>query len=522
MGVRIKLDIIPAKIDADEWESVYEETLLLLQEYDFMDKIVDKEEYDYKWIYTTRSKERQFSSYDDRLGWHTFGDMTTMKRAENFILLRDLSYYDRFRKETNCDDVLIARINWQSQMSEEIQDLTVGNINVFDAKTQGYPYHMYVLAIACLIESRFPQYAYVSGDVTKAQMQKAIEWANSILKKPVNLTERANNDKLLKRLEAQLEVEYSKLQAFFDLTINQEDKELGDFIKNHFSTAAVKKYYTARMKSYELGQIGFGNYLKNYLKLDLDLEMLCNLCILDEDGCNYDAASFVERVLKFINKNEKTKEDGINLDINDADSEAPETVDSLFGKSFLKMSGLSNSVKIDITLEEAKEIFKKNLNHLCDPEKIYNEVLSSDDEVEINNEVLEMMEKVKDETQKQEYDIEDLDDLMLWEPGETIHPGVEKILAKIKDFVENSVSEGDMRFDDHSKLDRMRLLMQNNKYFYLSKNTWEFIEKNIDRQYIYDRVMALFTIKATNESINKTCKAILNNLDLFNYLWESK
>ena len=520
MGVRITLDIIPEEIDDDEWESVYEETLLLLQEYDFMDEIVDEEKYDYKWSYTTRSKEREFASYDNRLGWYTFGDMTTMKSAEDFMLLRDLSYYDRFREESDCDDILISRINWQSQMSEEIQNLTVGKINVFDAKTQGYPYHMYILAIACLIESRFPQYAYVNGDVTKAQMKKSIEWVNSILKKPVNLTERANNEKLLKRLEKQLEGEYSKLQAFFDLTINQEDKELGDFVRNHFTTAAVRKYYTAKMNSYEIGQIGFGNYLENYLELGFDLEMLCDICILDDDGCKYDAAAFVERVFKFINKNEKTKDGGVNLDINDADSEAPETIDSLFGKTFLKMSGLSNSVKIDISSEEAKEVFKKKLHHLCNLEEIYNEVVSSDDEVEINNEMLEMMEEMKNESQKQEYDIEDLDGLMLWEPGETIHPKVEKILTKIKDFVEDSVSKHDMIFEDYSKLDRMRLLMQNNRYFYLSKNTWEFIEKNIDKQYIYDRVLGLFTIKATNESINKTCKAILNNLELFNYLWE--
>ena len=42
MGVMIELDIVPEKIDAAEWERVYEETLILLNEYSFMDKIVDK------------------------------------------------------------------------------------------------------------------------------------------------------------------------------------------------------------------------------------------------------------------------------------------------------------------------------------------------------------------------------------------------------------------------------------------------------------------------------------------------
>ncbi|MCK8824104.1 hypothetical protein [Fuchsiella alkaliacetigena] len=521
MGVMIKLDIVPEKIDAAEWESVYEETLILLNEYSFMDKIVDKEKYNYKWIYTQQSKERELVS--GRLGWYTFGDMIRMKNAENFMLIRDLSYYEDFTKEANCDEVLISLINWQSQMTEEIQSLTVNTRSVFNSKTQGYPYHMYILAIACLIESRFPKYACVSGDVTKAQMQKAIEWANSILEKPIEISERANNEKLLQRLTAYLTDQYSQLSAFLYLTINQKNKELGDFITNHFSQAAIKRYYSEWSKRYKVTQVGFSNSLEEYLKLGFDLEMLCNICILDEDSCNYDPTAFIKKVLKFVDKNERTTQDGIDVGINSPDSAAPETVPSLFGKIFLQMSGLSSHVEIDTTVEELKEVFKRKLGHLCDVEEIFEEVLSVDAEAEaeINNQILELLaERGEEQSKKQEYDIEEVEELILWEPGQTIWPEIEEFLEKIKETIEEIVAESEVDFADYSKSEKMRLLMEYNKYFYLSKNTWDFIEASLDNEYIYSRVLALLRIKADNKTTNRACKSILNNLDLFNYLWE--
>lgn len=37
------------------------------------------------------------------------------------------------------------------------------------AKTQGEPYHMYLLAIACLMEDRLGEKAFIYGDITQGQ-----------------------------------------------------------------------------------------------------------------------------------------------------------------------------------------------------------------------------------------------------------------------------------------------------------------------------------------------------------------
>ena len=47
--------------------------------------------------------------------------------------------------------------------------------SLWDAKTQGEPYHMYLLAIACLIEDRLGDKAFVRGDITLGQGRKTVD-----------------------------------------------------------------------------------------------------------------------------------------------------------------------------------------------------------------------------------------------------------------------------------------------------------------------------------------------------------
>jgi len=236
MGVYIRLSIIPDAINIDAWERVYEESLELINAYLFLDRIVDTEIYGCNWVYTDRTKERPLEGYDGLLGWYTFGDCVTHNYAEAFSLLRDLDYYRKIQKrrcehvnandrggdgdcyKSICNEILCSLYNWSgNDMNNRI---TTNVTDIFDSKTQGYPYHQYILAIACLIESRFPKYAAVHGDISKGQMQSAIDWANGILKKPIQITDRADNERLLKRIKDVINDEYYVLEAFMGLTVN--------------------------------------------------------------------------------------------------------------------------------------------------------------------------------------------------------------------------------------------------------------------------------------------------------------
>lgn len=53
------------------------------------------------------------------------------------------------------------------------------------SKTQGLDYHIPLLAIGCLLETRFPDAVAVSGDITLSQCRKAVDWANQFLSKSI-------------------------------------------------------------------------------------------------------------------------------------------------------------------------------------------------------------------------------------------------------------------------------------------------------------------------------------------------
>ena len=88
--------------------------------------------------------------------------------------------------------------------TESVKDLEIAYGHIFDAKTQGYDYHNYILAIALLIESRFPLQAVVHGEISKGQMRKAAEWANTLLEHPIRVSDRAEDEKLYQRLKREI------------------------------------------------------------------------------------------------------------------------------------------------------------------------------------------------------------------------------------------------------------------------------------------------------------------------------
>lgn len=81
------------------------------------------------------------------------------------------------------------------------EDAQFGQIyNVWGNKTQGEPYHIYLLAIVCLIESRLGNKAFVYGDITRAQCKRAVEFANIHLKEPIDIPARCDKERFWKRV----------------------------------------------------------------------------------------------------------------------------------------------------------------------------------------------------------------------------------------------------------------------------------------------------------------------------------
>jgi len=528
MGVMIFLDIMPNHIEDAEWEKVYEETLELIHAYPFLDSVFDDATYDCNWKYTVRTKERAIRFADNQLGWHAFGDEESLRIAESFSLVRNLEYY---RKETrqngNCDDILFSRIYTYPGINEQLKSFTVDKVSVFDSKTQGEPFHIPMLAIACLIESRFPKHAIVSGDISIVQMKHAIDWANSILKQPISLTERTDNEKLLQRVKTGVKDDVAALEAFMSLQMQEHSFELGTLIRSEFSPEEITAYYIAHFRDYQVGTIGFSTQLSNYFSLGFHIADACKICVLIPNGCNYDAEKFAKAVLSLgWEKNTENMNDLLSPRINSPDSAQPETVNSMFGKMMIQMTGFRESVKSNLSYEEVTATLRKYLGDLCDIDSLLDQKTNKKEiDTDLNDALFEKLYKEMEDAREahqvemEQYTITDIDELIVWKIGHTIHPALESSLAKVKEFIEQMVKNNKVffaEFQEKSAGDKMRTIIQYNEDFYIHKKVWDDLSNNIHDPLFTNKMIGLMRIDASGLNFNKLCKALANNRDLFN------
>ncbi len=168
---------------------------------------------------------------DHQKGWHLIGDYPTMQTAESFILHRNIENYRNSNStKQGCPDILAKLINEEVFYQDKERQIPVDSVTVFDGKTQGFPHHNNLLGSACLFESRFPEHVVVRGNITIGQMNKAVKWANTVLQRLIQITEWADNEALVKRINKIVKDEQSTLQAFMSLNLQVEDFKLGEMV----------------------------------------------------------------------------------------------------------------------------------------------------------------------------------------------------------------------------------------------------------------------------------------------------
>ncbi len=443
--------------------------------------------------------------------------------AESFVFVKNLQYYREYcGRGGNCDDILFSSIYDYHGINEHLERLKVDKVSVFDAKTQGEPFHIPLLAIACLIESRLPQHAMVYGDLSIGQMETAVKWANSILKKPIELTERADNKKLLMRIKQVLKDEAAALEALMNLTMREQDMELGKLVRMHFSSETIAAYYLSQFKKHKIGTYGFSTVLSNYLNQGFRLEDACELCVLDLDGCNINAQKFAKSVLSMQwATNEKNPVDLIPTKINAPDSNEPETVNSMLGKTLLQMAGFREEIKSNLSFEEVVRILHDQLGHLCNIDLLADEVNEKDRDLTTLLEDFHAKfdkDSEDEEVSRVHYTITAVEELISWKHGDTIHPSLEKGIIMVKEFVENLLERDKEFFDSFQNMiekDKMRKLIQFNRFFYIHKRVWDEVAMNLNDSGRMNKLLGVLSIQADEININKLCKYLVNNQALF-------
>lgn len=505
MGVYISLDIMPNCINQYEWEKVFDETLQLIQSYPFSTYKVEQLE-DYQRIVLERTKEEVLKkSFHKERYWKINGDLESMKTGESFSLSSDLDNYRKRREETDIKDILLCYLDSDNRLSE-----------VFRSKTQGLPYHIPLLAIASLIESRFPNYACVYGDITKEQAQKAVNWANTILEEPIQIPVRVDPPRLLERLQEFNEDE-NKLEAIVDLTIGNKE-EVFDIVGKYFSTEVIKKYFIKELKTYESpNQLGAKIDIIRSINTGLPFEDIVEICCIDENGPKFLIEKFIKAVSStwvMIEPEIRTKMSLLNKS-----PEIPDTVESQFGSIFLDREFLGRRTKCYIPKETIQHVLISKFNDNINLEKLIDEEYQKMKKM-IEVKGTQLQEIVEEPSTEPENLIISIDGLLYWDDTKVISDHVMQVLEILKNTIQELKTDKDSQLmqlignlEKNQLIKLISQITEKQHNLILTRNSWDWIENKSNDDLL--RTVIMLGTLANEKSVRNLYKALLENESLF-------
>ena len=541
MGISICLSISKS-VTREEWERVYEETLTLVDAF----PLAERRKVPVRGIETiclVRSREREITyGWHNELvktGWIVDGHYDYLRVAEEYSLLRNLVIDERYEYEADAPDAIMGSFpgyldyNWDDPQCTHAYDL-------WGAKTQGEPHHLYLLAIACLVEARLGSKAFVYGDITRGQCRRAVKIANSILEKKITEPDRCGAERLLKRLDKLPVSEKEKMAAAVCYYLGEKDADFGAALRANYPEEVCDAYWKERFTYRPVGTLGFSMILQEYLRLGFGLEKLCGYVpFRDEEGeLHYE--EFLKEIMDAgLHLKQKDCRDILRQD---PEEEHPGDVSTQFARAFF--AGARNR-KVDryIPAGEIRAVLKRQIGGYCDVDGFMDDYLAkeaarpemknpremSDDEFRqafsadasaVFQEVMEQRQKDLQEAYAQ-YDVSDSEDLLYYEKGDTVHPKLleqtEKYYAFYKDVAKES------RFAELMALtpeERCHWLVEKNTNILIRDKGWEKIFNDIvEHEDSFARYYPMMRVKIETETVLNVVRAIVLNDDIYR-MWD--
>ena len=500
MGVFLHLSISPHQISAEDWKSVYAETLNLLEKFPFLD--VESNENGYLYAQPSAHREDIIGRY---AGWRVCGDMISGDTTEYFYLVDDIEYY----RENGG--------------------------GVWCGKTQGAPAHIPLLAIACLICHRFPDSTKVSGDISASQCRRAVGWANHYLEVPIDVPIDAEFERLLTALYADGVDDEALLDSFFERTLQACTAEMGAFLKERLASSLLESYYKKELieawKHDEVRLVWLMECVEEYLELQLDFHTLCCLILDPSEGIGLEPRVFMEKLLTrnlHVPVEERghcdTKRSHVSRDDGGVD-----TVQSLLEMALAAfMRARKPNVNAYLPLEQICAGFESALgsgDYMSMAQELLQDrqnamghdlqnLLSSgaDGYVEQSSEVCEK----SDETDT--YEISTMRETILYREGDTIAPHIHgKLLSFMRQLRELCNDEFMDDFLNMSEEERKRWFYEHYKILIPKEIEDMFFSRIMDNDYIR-RYVVLYGVRV-DLRIEAEVRALLWNPELLDSYW---
>lgn len=540
MGIFIGL-AISHSVTKDEWRNVYEETLKLVEVFPLAEKQkVNIEGINTLCLVPTKERETPYGWNNEkvRVGWSAVGDYDFMKKAEDYYLPRDLVTDKDFEKDAG--DAMFGIL--PAYMDYDWNDTRFGHIyDKWGAKTQGEPYHIYLLAIGCMIESRLGDKAFVYGDITRGQCKKAVELANQYLENPIDIPDRCDMERLTKRVAKLPLNKQEQLAVFQCFYLGTKDAAFGEYMRKIYPEKVIEDYWIDRFKENYIGTLGFDKIFNEYMLWGFDLEKLCNYISFTDRNGELQYEKFVQRVMdsKFHLK-EKNCEDALMID---QEESRPYSVATLFAQVVFA-SGRNKKVNRYIPIDELRKALINGIGDKCNVNSMIDTYLEEEskqseirlsknmdeeetlkavmqDPADVFNQGMNMLRESMNEN-RMKYDITEMEQLKYYESGDTMPENIKESLGKSYNFYNSLIEEPDFAYlmsEDSQK--RCEWLVEHNRSILIRDKDWQKIFKDIkDNEENFARYYPMVRVSISSEGIYHMLVAMVINDALYEYCKE--
>lgn len=497
MGIFIYLSVSKS-VTKEEWNSVYEESLKLVDVF----PLAERGSIEYAGREVTcavHTKEHEFKFRDGAvLGWVAEMDYNMLHGAEEYYLPRDLIKDGEIDPEAG--DAIMSSVSgclgydWKEKMFQN-------SYSLWGAKTQGEPYHMYLLAIACMIEDHLGSKAYVYGDITRGQCKRAVELVNHVLEDPIQVPSCCDPTRLRDRVKKLPLSESEQLLVFKHTYLGTKDDSFYQVLNDSFSHDVVQGYWKDKFSGCYAGSGSFASALKEYLNSGAALEGLRDFVqLFNKDG----KPLYEEFIYAVLDTKMHWKEKNMDdcLEVN-PESEYPYSVWTIFaGFAF----GSARNRKVDryIPIDDIRRALKEHIgseygvdacvDQYLEREKaavkvdVSKENLTGDniagmvksDASDTFNQIMDKKAKEKRDFRKQ-YDITAYGDLLYYEKGCSIEPNLKKNVAEnflFYDGLANCDTYKELMEGSHEE--RARWLIDGNRHLLFHDGDWVHIFERME------------------------------------------
>lgn len=345
MGISLCLSIDPFAIDPCGWAEAFDESLKLLQ--GWTPRLVG-------WGNRTvlgqpiRMYTRSIRTEQED-GWVVSGDRGTGRFAEPYRLRRDLAFYRRGAKRAQkwSDILLDYGSNPEGRAS----------IELFEAKSQGAPYHLAMLAVSMLIEERFPRSAIAHGDIDLGQAKRARALAEPILRRSLAYPIRVDAEGLRHRLGVLLKGDKAAMiRAFSDTYLGGE--RTPEAILRSFTGSESIDYWLGQLSQYgSVKSLGATRLLIDWMNAERDLGSLIELACLSDRGPKFSVDAFVEALITtWVGIPPEVRDPSIGLTKREGEIDG---ILSTHGSMWLDMRAIGRHLRVDVLPQRVASAFSR-------------------------------------------------------------------------------------------------------------------------------------------------------------------